>query len=760
MQVWHGTPDAPRPNRARPGETVDILIGSWPVEPGQEVTVELTLAGAGAEPRHVVVPAGWQRNEGPNSYWRAVIGPFRAGDRVRYLVRGRVGDQAVVGPETTLAVEDRFPVALLWHFHQPLYRDDSPDVPPGRQRMPWVRLHALRDYYVMPALLLEHPDVHVTLNVTPVLLDQLLDYAEGKAWDEALALTRIPAGRLSAAQRETLLGSFFEADWHHQIFPHPRYTELFTLRLQGRPFRTTDLRDLQVWSTLAWFNRVFRDGPVTLATGETTQVHRLVRKGGGFTLRDVDALLAEQDKVLRAIVPLLRRLEERGQVELSTTPYYHPILPLLIDSDSAGAELAPARLPARFAHPEDAEAQLRLALARHAEAFGLRPRGVWPAEGAVSQETAALLAREGVRWLASDVGVLARSGRWGYRVDQPAVANRPYRVGDGEHTAAAFFRDPALSDRIAFRYHGLAEGSAADDFVARVRDEIAGRLETSAGHLATVVLDGENSWAAYREDGWPFLQTLYRRLAEDPALVTVTFSEFLAGNPARGVPPHPDSDLALLQPLATGSWIDEPGSVPGVDLGTWIGEGEENAAWALLARARTDIPTRPGLAPDGAALRALFAAEGSDWFWWLGRDQDSGRDQDFDDLFRDHLLAAYRAGGRPPPPELRRHLVPHHLVWTHARPIAEVQEGDDLIVLTNCSGTLEWRYDDGIAQSSPLFPVAGVFRGSGRHRLNLGPAPAGTEAVEFRFGCAHPGCREDSPCRDQAWHRVAIRERA
>jgi alpha-amylase/alpha-mannosidase (GH57 family) len=626
--------------------------------------------------------------------------------------------------------------------------------------MPWVRLHAIRDYYAMPAVLLEHPDVHLTINITPVLLDQLLDYAQGRAWDDALVLTRTPAGRLSARDREALLGTFFEADWHGQIFPHRRYTELFTRRLQGLPFKAGDLRDLQVWFTLAWFNQVFRDGPVTLVTGETTEVHRLVAKARGFSQRDIEALLAEEAKVLRAIVPLLRLLEERGQVELSTTPYYHPILPLLIDSDSAAAELARVRLPARFVHPEDAESQVRLALARHREVFGRAPGGVWPAEGAVSQEAGVLLARLGARWFGSDAGVLARSGKWGYRVDQAEVASRPYRVSDGANTLVGFFRDPWLSDRIGFEYHRFETPAAADDFVVQIKRRIAERLPSQAGHLATIALDGENPWAAYREDGGAFLRALYQRLADDPALVTVTFSEFLDGNPERGVPAHPAEELELLQPLATGSWIDEPGSRPGVDLGTWIGEPEENAAWVLLARARDEILGAGVSSTTGRpAARAVYAAEGSDWFWWLGRDQDSGRDQEFDDLFRCHLLTAYRVSGREPPPELERHLVPHTLTWSHVAPIHDIQPGDDLVIVTNCPGSLEWRFDGGVLQQSPLFRVTGVLAGLGRHRLNLGSIPSGTRAIEFRFRCAHQGCEVASPCQDQSWRRVSVRPR-
>ena len=758
MQVWHGTPDAPQPQQFRPGEIIDIVIGTWPIEPGQEVTVELTLSSrSGVDERREVVAATWYENAGSNSYWRARIGPFRTTEQISYSVHGQQGGERVVGPSLIVPVADRLPVALLWHFHQPLYRQDSPGRPPGYHRMPWVRLHGLRDYYAMPALLLEHPEMHATINITPVLLDQLLDYAEGRAWDDALALTRTPAGRLTASDRELLLGTFFEAHWHGQIFPHRRYTELFTRRLQGLPFKTGDLRDLQVWFALAWFNQVFREGPVPLVTGETTEVHRLVEKERDFSLHDVEAVVAEQAKVLRAIVPLLRRLEKRGQVELSTTPYYHPILPLLINSASAAAELPPARLPARFAYPEDAVAQVRLALARHAEVFGQVPAGVWPAEGAVSQAAGVLLARQGLRWLVSDAGVLARSGASGYGVDQPGVATRPYRAGEGANTLVAFFRDPWLSDRIGFDYHHVEERAAADHFVAKIKERSGNRLTSTAGQVVTIALDGENRWGAYRGDGRTFLQALYQRLSDDAALVPVTFSEFLDGNAERGLAAHPAENLELLQPLATGSWIDEPGSQPGVDLGTWIGEPEENAAWELLTRTREQLSGSPaGTGPAVAALRTLYAAEGSDWFWWFGRDQDSGQDQEFDDLFRAHLQAAYRAYGRRSPRELGRHLVPHTVTWSFVAPVAAMQENDELVIVTNCPGSLEWRFDGGVPRQSPLFPVRGTLGGLGRHRLNLAPVPSGTRLIEFRFRCAHEGCAERSPCRDASWRSVNV----
>jgi hypothetical protein len=270
-------------------------------------------------------------------------------------------------------------------------------------------------------------------------------------------------------------------------------------------------------------------------------------------------------------------------------------------------------------------------------------------------------------------------------------------------------------------------------------------------------LDGENAWGAYREDARPFLHALYGLLEREAEIRTVTFSEYLEGNPQRGIRPHPLSEQTRVYDLFTGSWIDENGSAPGVDLGTWIGEEEENRGWELLRQAR-EFLGRTGATPDTApaAFQSLYMAEGSDWFWWFGEDQDSGNDEEFDDLFRLHLKNIYRSLGAPPPAELDRHIVPHAVIWTHVAPVERIQFGDRLTVRTHCPGRLIWMVGNQPTQEADLLPVGGVMAGVGRYQLTLGPFPDEAAEINFTFECTHAGCPGTFICCDRRPYRVRI----
>ncbi|MGE0158682.1 MAG: glycoside hydrolase family 57 protein [Gemmatimonadales bacterium] len=727
------------------GARVTLHIGTWPIEPGQAVWVTCSIRSRDGTVRTQRIDADWERNEGPNSYWRATLGPFTQFDEVEYTVRGRSSREETESLSRTFRVEPKLYLALLWHQHQPIYKEMNAGAR-GSYLHPWVRLHAIRDYYSMAALVAEHPGVHLTINLTPVLLWQIEDYLKRGATDRALDLTLEPAEELDISEQEQVVSSFFDADWHNQIFPHPRYKELFLQRQEGRPFLAQDIRDLQMWFNVAWFGSEFRSGAVDLATGEVASIQRFVEKGRGFSPADITEMVREQYKILRAVVPIHRALQERGQVEVSTTPFYHPILPLLIDTDTATIDRPGSSLPRRFAHPEDAQAQVERALNAHRRWFGAPPRGMWPAEGAVSESIVPLLGRASIQWIATDRGVLARSGRWGYDADDPDVLCQAYRaeVG-GEHTAV-FFRDTRLSDRIGFHYYRYDDPErAAREFLDEIKERFALRLAGDGDRVLTVALDGENAWGAYREDARPFLHALYGLLEGDAEVATVGFSEYLAGNGERGVPPHPLDALPRVYDLFTGSWIDENGSLPGVDLGTWIGEAEENRAWELLGRAR-DLVSGATTPNTSAALEALYAAEGSDWFWWFGEDQASGSDADFDDLFRLHLKNVYRALGTEPPAVLDRSIVPHAIVWTFASPVSRIHVGDRLLIRTNCPGVLGWQADDGESGTRALAPVGGVMAGVRRHQLVLGPFSPSARELRFSFQCTHRGCRGDICC--------------
>jgi len=743
MNLWHLTQDAPRePSRVSPGQSVELVVGTWPIASGQSVRV--TWRREGIHESHGTEAAYWQANKNGNSYWRVSLGRFANGDTVSYTIHGASNEGHCEAGPFTFSVKPALSLAILWHHHQPLYRDPEADEGVGSYLHPWVRLHALRDYYGMAAIAAEHK-VPVTFNFTPVLLRQLDDYVQGNATDAALELTQVPAERLTGAQTAELVGSFFDADWHRQVYPHPRYRELLEQRMVGGRFSTQDLRDLQMWWNLAWFAHEFRAGDVRLISGETVTVRRFVDQGRGFSQADIRAMVLEQYKILRAIGPLHRHLQEHGLIEVSTTPGFHPILPLLIDTDAARIDRPGGTLPQRFAYLEDAEAQVDLALSDYTARLGTAPRGMWPAEGAVSEAAARCLASRGVRWIATDRGVLARSGRWGYDVERASVSCQPYRFSDGTHDLAIFFRDTELSDAIGFHYQSMDAREAAESFIRSIEQRFLCHLEGDEDYILTIVLDGENAWGAYADDGRPFLHALYERIAADPRLQAVTFNAYLQGDRERRIGPHPVETLRQIDQLATGSWIDESGSAPGVDLGTWIGEAEENKAWNLLGAVRTALGCVPKTLDLSAALLHVYAAEGSDWFWWLGDDQESSSDPEFDDLFRRHLRQACRMAGISPAAELDQHIVPHRVLWTFTRPVDRVPTGDLLVVRTNCPGFLVVDHESEGSQRYPLTATGGVMAGARRFQVALGPFGPATKEITFVFHCEHEGC-EGGPC--------------
>lgn len=748
MHIWHDTLDAPRtPRCVSPDQFLEVIVGTWPIGPKQSVWVTWHVVPREGDSTHGRVEADWRYNSGVNSYWSVRLGPFRDGTCVTYTVHGACsGNEVETGP-VSFRVRPALYVAWLWHQHQPLYRDPAAPSAAGSYRYPWVRLHALRDYYSMAALAAEH-DVHVTFNFTPVLLQQIDGYVEHGATDRALELTRQPAEELGPRQTREILSTFFDADWHHQVYVHPRYRELLERRISGRRFSSEEIRDLQMWFNLAWFGDEFRSGPVRLITGDTVDVSRFVRQERGFSHEDVLAMVDAQYKLLRAVVPLHRALQDTGQIEVSTTPAFHPILPLLIDTDQAALDRPGAALPTRYAHPDDAVAQVDIARRDYGTRFGRPPIGVWPAEGAVSAEVARLLGREGIGWIATDAGVLARSGQWGYRVSEASVLCQPYRASDDTAPLAIFFRDTDLSDGVGFRYGRYADPEAAvQDLLQTIETRYLDRSTDDGDQVLTIALDGENAWGAYRDDGRPFLRALYRRLSSDSRLKTVTFSEYLRGNPDRDIAPHPTSQLARVYNLATGSWIDEPGSSPGVDLGTWIGEPEENAAWNLLGEARSALGAASASAPAvERAYQSLLAAQGSDWFWWFGGDQESRNDAAFDDLFRAHVRAVYHALDLAVPEAVDNGIVARPAVWTFTHPEPTIPRRGQVSIRTNCPGRLTYRVDEAAEDVVRLVAVGGVMAGVRRFQVTLGPFADSAQRIVFRFFCEHAECAHDSPC--------------
>jgi len=750
MRIWHLTADAPRePMRVAPGQPVTLVVGTAPVEPGQAVRITYEVIHPSGSVERGMLNVPWHHNAHHASYWQVQFGPFRRGDRVTYRVHGAVGDQRVEMPPIHFNVGPRLYLALLWHQHQPSYVNLA-QPPQGAIGAPWVRLHALRGYYAMPALGADFPELRVTYNLTPVLLWQIDQYVERGATDRWLDLTRMPVRRMGLAEQEELLATAFSADWESQILPFPRYLELYERRRARQPFSEQDLRDLQMWHNLVWFAPPFQGGQVRLPGGETASVARFIDQGGSFSEADIEEMLAEQFKVLRAIVPLHRELQEQGLIEVSTTPYYHPILPLVYDTNSATIDRPGSCKPPRFHHPEDAEAQVAQAVSAYRLYFGQPPRGMWPAEGAVSAEAVALLAGAGVHWIATDQGVLQKSGIYGYDVANPDVLDRPYQLSSDGHALAVFFRDAGLSNLLAFHYHQSYEDmeAAADDWLHQLLANTAERFSSQEDRVVTIALDGENTWSAYGARAPAFFRALYRRLVESPEVQTVTFSQYLHGDAAQHLAPHPAAAQEQVAELYTGSWIDELGSAPGVDLGTWVGEPDENRAWGLLGEAHQAL-TEAGITPEShpQAFQSLYAAEGSDWFWWLGSDHAGPQNADFEALFRLHLTNAYRLAGLEPPPSLAHPLIPWSLVWAfesrpeYARPL------ERLTVRANCFGTVVWHLEPGGQEGEEVLqPVPGFGQVTARYEATLGPFGPEAREVRLSFRCHEHTAEAPAAC--------------
>jgi len=533
-------------------------------------------------------------------------------------------------------------VALLWHMHQPFYQD----LATGEHVLPWVRLHALKDYWGMVALLREFPAVKVTFNLVPSLLVQLESFAREEARDRHLEIGLKPAEALTDEERAYCVDEFFHAHRPRMIDPFPRYAELLAKREGGgvglssrsvaSQFSVEEIRDLQVWHKLVWIDPYYFD--------RDDRVRSLVQKGRRFTEEDKSVLRAIELELLRKVIPEYRDAWERGQVELSTSPFFHPILPLLCDTDVYLRTHSTSRMPReRFRHPEDAGEQLSRAVSLHERLFGRKPVGVWPSEGSVSDAMVPLVAASGFEWMATDEEILAKTiGREFRRdgsghVEHPEALYRAYRVGQEGRQVTCGFRDHALSDLIGFTYASWNPEAAAEDFVRRLADAGTRYGARVGGGEATifVILDGENAWEHYEGQGRPFLRALYQRLGSHPGLKTVTMAEACTG---------PKDTLPT---IFAGSWIN-------ADFYIWIGHADDQRGWSQLADARRALEVADGVAPEAFARAwdEMLIAEGSDWFWWYGDDHSSDHDLVFDELFRRHVRNIYSAIGQSVPEEL------------------------------------------------------------------------------------------------------------
>jgi alpha-amylase/alpha-mannosidase (GH57 family) len=582
---------------------------------------------------------------------------------------------------------------IIWHQHQPLYLDPEDD----QLRGPWVRTHGTKDYYDMAAMLEQYPGVHCNINLTSSLIWQLQEYYverlkpfvdvkknivktkqflarwKGKT-DPWIDLALRPTSHFTSQDLNILIHNPWNALYVTDVMlaRFPQYQALKEKVRQHQPLEEQDLREIKFWFFLAYFDPDFLERRVHLPDKSVVDLSDIIMKhaDGTYILRrtvteeDCNRIVAETYKILSNILPVHRKLlyhppTHKGQIEITTTPFYHPILPLVYDSALAKTSQPDAPFPGRFSYPQDANAQVAKSVGYYRSIFGVRPLGMWPAEGSVAQEIIPCLAENGIMWIATDEQILYRS------TPGNLPCYYPYRAGQGnDKSIAVVFRNTSLSDKIGFEYQHLTGEDAANDFVANILGFLPGDGEDD--RLLTVILDGENAWEWYKydNDGKNFLHLLYRKLStlhEEEKVTSVTMSEYILGNPERKVPSHPIAGMRRIDWLYPGSWIN-------ANYDTWIGSPEKNRAWEYLRIVREDLELAdvPQPPPDAKIPRVntkawfaskaweeMYAAEGSDWFWWYGTRQNvPGGIAPFENAFMTHLRNVYRyarrAGGTLP----------------------------------------------------------------------------------------------------------------
>ncbi len=558
-------------------------------------------------------------------------------------------------PHRKKQTEKKLKLVTCWHMHQPDYRDYLS----GEFTLPWTYLHAMKDYTDMAYHLEQHPKMRAVVNFVPILVEQLQDYEQqfksGEIRDALLKmLCREDLDALGDEERLHIMDSCFKSNHTKMLQPYRAYQHLFELQSmveeRGRESVTylsgQYLADLLVWYHLVWTGESVRR--------ESEVVARLMTKGAQFTYEERMELFKLIGELIAGIIPRYRALSERGQVEISTTPYNHPILPLLLDFNTARESEPNAPLPqGANNYPgglRRAQAHLNKAVASHQQNFGSKPQGMWPSEGSLSRATVKLLGEHGCRWTATGQAVLAHSLQRELNgnplPDKSEYLYQPYVLEDTGKPVYCFFRDDHLSDRIGFEYARWKGDDAAADFVRHL-EEIYQNSPDDHDPVVSVILDGENAWEYYPYNAYYFLSELYALLENHPFISTSTFDDVVSELEKS----HSRCKSGKLKQMVSGSWVYGTFS-------TWIGSNDKNRGWDLLCEAKRsyDIVANSGRLNEEEirlATEQLADCEGSDWFWWFGDYNSAQSVSSFDVLFRKNLSNLYRLLKLKPPVDLQ-----------------------------------------------------------------------------------------------------------
>ncbi len=504
-------------------------------------------------------------------------------------------------------------ILFLWHMHQPYYRKVDEET----YFTPWTRLHGVKDYYGFARLLSKYPFVKANFNFSPVLIDQILDYTQNRAKDRFLILTLKKPQDLTESERAFILKRFFPPNKKRMIEIYPEYWQLYqkTQNTQGSEITDQEIRDIQLYFNLAWFHHT--------SIEEDSQIKEFINKKSGFTEKDKLFLINKQYQILSQIIPLYKELVKSGQIEISITPYYHPILPLLCDTDIMNHFEYLKTPKIRFSYPQEAEWHIKEAKIRAERIFDSPIHGSWPSEGSVSDAVLRLYNKNEFRWVVTDEDILHKTAEQIYK-SQKNTAKRKFI----DTAACAYkykdinvlFRNKEISNALSFTYHGWENlEAAAFDIIKKMEAHNAIEQPCKKKHLL-IAMDGENAWEYYRNNAKDFFETLYTNIEKNPNLKSQTISGYLKTADSINLP-------AKIWP---GSWIN-------ADFGVWAGSDKNNANWELLARIKQTFDNKkPHLSKEIQNLVSnyLHILEGSDWNWWNTFTEETG---DFEEIFFSYI---------------------------------------------------------------------------------------------------------------------------
>ncbi len=575
-------------------------------------------------------------------------------------------------------------VAFYWHMHQPVYELD------GVFLMPWARLHAVKDYLDMVNILEKFPKLKLNINIVPALLDELIQYTENGFNDIHSSLTVSNIEEIERSEKEYILNNFFNSKYETMVYNYPTYRKLFKKRFSSNIVNVDDYSDQEFSDLMALFNLSWID-PTHYE--RYPEVKKLVKKGHNYTQKDRIKIIEIHKSIIKEIIPTYKKYIEQGRIELTTSPYYHPIMPILCDYETSTKNLPNKdNLPVNFDLEEDAHYHVKSALDRIEEVFGIRPKGIWASEYCLTDKVLELFSQEGLKWTVSDESILSKSINFEFvrdfkgNIEDPYYLLKTYNYNKNNNNLDIIFRDSLIPNLINFEYCNVEPNISASDLYNKIKS-IQNKLVVSPdeNHLLTIALDGENCWESYKNDGYDFLYSIYSKIENDDSIKTVLLSEYI----------DRDKNKKTLNKIYPGSWINK-------NFNFWLGDPVKNLAWQYLNNVRNDLYKIIEIKKDDKNItkskRELYIAEGSDWFWWYGEPNNSGQDNVFDFLFREHLKNVYKYLGEN---------YPEYLDYSI---IDTVYENNGISNVNLPQYNSDWLYSDSIDLiDGPVFQESKIF---------------------------------------------------